>query len=342
MRKDIEERLVTVTEFPDQTPGTLSAVPTFWVRDVPVYGELVLAPMAGYTDRPYRSLCRRLGAAFVVTELISADGLLHASERTRQMLAFGDDERPLAIQLFGRDAGLLEAAALQVEAFAPDFIDLNLGCSVPKVTKTGAGAGLLYDPANVGRIMARLTQAVKVPVTAKIRLGPEREILNYLEVARALEDNGAALITVHGRTRHQRYNEPADWDAIAAVRQAVHIPVVGNGDVHVVVDIARMKAHTGCAAVMIGRAAQGHPWFFAYRDRGDISWEERRELMLEHLGLMVAHYGPRHGVIHFRKHVVRYLRGVPTPRGWQVHLLSLDRADEVEAQLRSLPGGRPG
>ncbi len=328
---------MTLPESGRQVEASVGPTPVFSVRDVPIYGELVLAPMAGYTDSPYRSICRQLGAAFVVTELISADGLLHASERTRQMLAFIADERPIAIQLFGRNATLLEAAAQQVEAYAPDFIDLNLGCSVPKVTKTGAGAGLLYDPVNVGRIIARLVQAVSVPVTAKIRLGPEREILNYLDVAHAIEDNGAALLTVHGRTRHQRYNEPADWDAIAAVKQSVRIPVVGNGDVHVVADIARMKVHTGCDAVMIGRAAQGHPWFFQYRDRTAISWEERCGLMIEHLERMIAHYGPRYGVIHFRKHVVRYLRGVPTPKGWQVQLLGLERADDVKAQLWALP-----
>ncbi|MBP8864067.1 MAG: tRNA dihydrouridine synthase DusB [Anaerolineae bacterium] len=333
---------MTLSEAPARPAATPAPVPAFWVRDVPIYGELVLAPMAGYTDRPYRSICRRLGAAWVVTELLSADGLLHASERTRQMLAFGEDERPLAMQLFGRDAAVLEAAARLVEPFAPDFIDLNLGCSVPKVTKTGAGAGLLSDPVNVGRIMARLTRAVRVPVTAKIRLGPERETLNYLEVARALEDNGAALIAVHGRTRHQRYNEPADWDAIAAVKQAVRIPVVGNGDVNVVADIARMKAHTGCDAVMIGRAAQGHPWIFQYRDRKDVPWEERRTVMLEHLERMAAHYGPRYGVIHFRKHLVRYLRGAPVPKALYPALLEATQPEALRALLCSIAAGDVG
>lgn len=331
--------MVSLPEVTLHSESRAAPAPTFWVRGLPIYGELVLAPMAGYTDQPYRRICRRRGAALVVTELISADGLLHANERTWQMLTFEPAERPIAIQLLGRDAALLEMAARRVEPLGPDLIDLNLGCSVHKVTKTGAGAALLYDPSNVGRIMARLTHAVSVPVTAKIRLGPEREILNYLEVARALEDNGAALITVHGRTRHQRYNEPADWDAIAAVKQAVHIPVLGNGDVHVVADVARMKAHTGCDGVMVGRAALGHPWFFQYRDRADVPWDERRELMLYHLDRMVACYGPRHGVIHFRKHAVRYLRGVPTPKDWGATLLSFERADDVKAQLCELSDG---
>lgn len=310
--------------------------PTFWVQGLPIYGELVLAPLAGFTDHLYRRICKEHGAALVFTELISADGLLYANERTWEMLTFDAAERPLGIQLFGREAASIVEAARRVEALGPDVIDLNLGCSVPKVAKKGAGAAMLADPAALGRLMAALTRALAVPVTAKIRLGPEREVRNYLDVARALAENGAALITVHGRTRGQRYDEPADWDAIAAVKQAVHIPVLGNGDVRVVADVARMRAHTGCDGVMIGRAALGHPWFFAYRDRHEVPWEERRAVMLAHLEQMVAWLGPRNGMIQFRKHAVKYLRGSPVPKALYPALLETLDPEEFCALVHAV------
>lgn len=332
----LRERIVTLLHMAGNLETSAVPAPTFWVRGLPVYGELVLAPLAGFTDRIYRGICRAQGAAMVFTELISADGLLYANERTWEMLAFDAAERPLGIQLFGREATAIVEAAQRVEALGPDVIDLNLGCSVPKVAKKGAGAAMLADPAALGRLMAALTRTLSVPVTAKIRLGPEREVRNYLEVARALEDNGAALITVHGRTRGQRYDEPADWDAIAEVKQAVRIPVLGNGDVRVVADVARMRAHTGCDGVMVGRAALGHPWFFAYRDRCEVPWEERRALMLAHLEQMTAQLGPRDGVIQFRKHAVKYLRGSTIPKAVYPLLLETVEPEEFRALLESV------
>jgi hypothetical protein len=226
----------------DQVRIAPQALETFFtVRDIPIYGDLILAPMAGYSDQPYRLLCREFGSAMACTEFVLDSSLSYGSRRTGQMLSFDPAERPVSAQIFGRDEDKLEQAARHVEQLGVDIVDLNLGCSVPKVLKRGAGAYLLQDPARIGRIVARLGRALSVPVTAKIRLGWDEGSLNYLEVAKILEDNGAALIAVHGRAQSQNYDSPANWDPIAEVKQAVRVPVVGNGDVVCAADIERIK-----------------------------------------------------------------------------------------------------
>jgi tRNA-dihydrouridine synthase B len=235
---------------------------------------------------------------------------LHSNERTAQMLAFDPSERPMTFQIFGNDEVKIEEAARQIEQLGPDIIDLNMGCSVPKVSGHGSGAALLREPAKIGRIFARLTRALSVPVTGKIRLGWDNQSLNYLEVAKVLEDSGAALIAVHGRTKAQAYNGQANWDAIAAIKQAVKIPVIGNGDVQCVADIKRIKRHTGCDAVMIARAAIGNPWIFQRKDIHQITLAEKSKLIHRHLNLMLDFYGEERGLILFRKHVVKYVRGL--------------------------------
>lgn len=280
------------------------------IRDIPVYGDLILSPMAGFSDKPYRLICREYGSAMSYTEFVSVDGILHSNERTAQMLAFDPSERPMTFQIFGNDEVKIEEAARQIEQLGPDIIDLNMGCSVPKVSGHGSGAALLREPAKIGRIFARLTRALSVPVTGKIRLGWDNQSLNYLEVAKVLEDNGAALIAVHGRTKAQAYNGQANWDAIAAIKQAVKIPVIGNGDVQCVADIKRIKRHTGCDAVMIARAAIGNPWIFQRKDIHQITLGEKSKLIHRHLNLMLDFYGEERGLILFRKHVVKYVRGL--------------------------------
>lgn len=321
---------------PPSADTAVPPAPAFWVRDLPIYGDLVLAPMAGFSDQPYRSLCRRFGSAMSYTELISADGILYQNPRTLTMLTFGPAERPIVFQLFGHDEDQLEAAARRLLPLTPDFLDLNLGCSVAKVFGKGAGASLLSDPAKIGRIMARLVRALPIPVTAKIRLGPDRQALTYLTVARALEENGAALIAVHGRTRAQSYAEPANWDAIAEVKQAVTVPVLGNGDVHCVADIERLKRHTHCDGVMVARAAIGNPWLFQRRDLNAVSWAERRAVMEHHLAEMMAFYGPQRGLIKFRKHAVRYLRGLSLEAALRTRLTTCDRPEEFLALLAQI------
>ena len=292
---------------------------TFLIRDLPIHGPLILAPLSGYNDQPFRRLCLEFGAALVYTGLLSASAILHGSQRSREMLRFHPDEHPLACQLFGSDADMLAKAARAVEALGIDVLDFNIGCAEPKIIKGGHGAALLKDPALIGRIVTRLVDTVRVPVTGKIRLGWDGDSRNYMEVARILENSGAAMIAVHGRTADQQYTGLADWDAIAEVKQAVRIPVVASGDVKCAADIPRIQAHTGCDGVMIGRAAIGNPWIF-YRPEGrardlpDISWAERMPVILEHLRRMVDFHGEVQGHRRFRKHLRRYLTSTDVSR----------------------------
>jgi nifR3 family TIM-barrel protein len=296
---------------PEQATRRPSEEPFFLVGGVPIYGHLVLAPMAGYSDQPYRAICRSMGSAMSYSECISAMGLVSDSRRSRRNTCFDEDERPVVLQVIGHDVDRIIDACLRLEQLGPDLIDINLGCPVPRIAERGGGSGLLRTPAKIARIFGALSGRLSIPVTAKIRLGWDEGSLNYLEIARALEEHGAALVAVHGRTRSQERNAPADWDAIAQVVDAIHIPVLGNGGVRCVADIERMKAMTGCDGVMIGRAAIGNPWIFQKRDRGSVPVHERLEVLCLHLRKMVAFYGERRGVIHFRKHAVQYLWGIP-------------------------------
>lgn len=289
---------------------TFPVQPTFTIRDIPVYGDVILSPMAGFSDKPYRLICREYGSAMSYTEFVSADGILHGNERTMQMLEFDRSESPMVFQIFGNDERRLEEAARRIEPLGPDIIDINMGCSVRKVSGRGSGAALLRDPAKIGRIFKRLTKALSVPVTGKIRLGWDESSLNYLEVARVMEDNGAALIAIHGRTKAQSYKGQARWEPIAEIKQAVSIPVIGNGDVKCVADIERMKHHTGCDGVMIARAAIGNPWIFRRKDTHQVTLAEKSALIYRHLELMLDFYGEERGLVLFRKHIVKYVRGL--------------------------------
>jgi nifR3 family TIM-barrel protein len=284
--------------------------------------------MAGFSDKPYRLICREYGAAMSYTEFVSADGSLYGNERSQQMLDFDPSERPMTFQIFGSDEDKIEEAARRIEELGPDIIDLNMGCSVPKVSGRGAGAALLREPAKIGRIFSRLSKALSVPVTGKIRLGWDSQSLNYLDVARVLEDNGAALIAVHGRTKAQAYNGQANWDAIAEIKQAVKIPVIGNGDVACVADIARIKRHTGCDAVMIARAAIGNPWIFQRKDMHEVTLAEKSKLIHHHLNLMLEFYGRDRGLILFRKHVVKYVRGLANIAQVKARLVTCTHPEE--------------
>ncbi len=290
----------------------MSVDPNFFIKQLPVYGDLVLAPMDGYSDLPFRSLCRELGSALSYTEFINAlDVLSKRHPLLPRRLAFLPEERPVVYQIFDSDPERLLKAALILQAEKPDIIDINMGCSVPKISGRGAGAGLLREPQKVAQIISTLTRALDVPVTAKIRLGWDDEKRNYLEIARVIEENGGSLLAVHARTRCQGFRGEADWEAIAEIKQAVSIPVVANGDVRTVADIERIKRTTGCEAVMIGRAAVGNPWIFSRLDRLQVPSDLVRSTMLRHLDKMLAFYGAGLGLLRFRKHASRYL----TPLG---------------------------
>jgi nifR3 family TIM-barrel protein len=313
--------------------------PAFWVRNIPVYGHAILSPMAGYSDKPFRLICREYGSAMSYSEFVSADGILHSSERTFQMLRFDPTERPVVFQIFGNDEDILVRAAQRIEQLGPDIIDLNMGCSVRKVSGRGSGAGLLKEPAKIGRIFRRLTTALSVPVTGKIRLGWDENSLNYLEVARVLEDNGAALIAVHGRTRAQAYDGAANWEAIAQVKQAVRVPVIGNGDVKTAADIDRMRQLTGCDAVMIARAAIGNPWIFQHKEIEQVTLAEKSALIRRHLGLMVDFYGEQRGLVLFRKHIIKYIRGLSHVGPMRVRLMTCTRPEEFIALMEEYEAG---
>ncbi|MBN1639774.1 MAG: tRNA-dihydrouridine synthase [Anaerolineae bacterium] len=312
------------------------AQPTFRVGSVAVYGDLVLAPLAGYSDHPYRSICRDLGSAMSYTEFVSVQGVLRGNERTFRILSYGEEERPLVFQVFGRDAKPITEACLRLQELGPDIIDINLGCPSPRISGRGGGSGLLLQPGKIGHIFASLSQHMSIPVSAKIRLGWDRQSLNHLDVAQALEENGAALVAVHARARSDSYGVPADWDAIAEVKQRVRIPVLGNGDVRCVADIDRIKAHTGCDGVMIGRGAIGHPWIFARRDREQIGPGERLAMVERHLDEMARFYGPQRGVILFRKHLTQYIHGLPYASQLRADLMQCTTVEQVLDRLEGV------
>lgn len=266
--------------------------------------------------------------AMSYTEVVSMDGVLWKNKKTCKLLEFRPGERPVIFQILGNDEDKIVEACRMIEPLGPDIIDVNMGCSVSDIAGKGAGAGLLKDPFKIGRIFHKLTKTLRVPVTGKIRLGWDEKSRNYPEVARILEDNGASLIAVHGRTRSQFFYGKADWNAIAEVKQAVKIPVIGNGDVKCVADIARIKRDTGCDGIMIGRAAVGHPWIFQYKDREQIAVTDKIELIRRHLSLMLAYYGHDIGIVLFRKHATKYIMGMPNASELRPRLVTCKRPEE--------------
>ena len=315
-----------------------SLVPTFEIASIPIYGDLILSPMEGYSDQPYRSLCRELGSAISYSEFINAIDIVQSSPRIEPKLAFHPQERPVAYQIFDNDPERLLEAALRLQALGPDIIDINMGCSVRKISGRGAGAGLLRTPKKVARIFSTLSEILDVPVTAKIRLGWGEDTRNYLLIARVVEENGGALVAVHGRTRAQGYGGQADWDAIAEIKSYLTVPVIANGDVRSVADIESVKAHTGCDAVMIGRAAIGNPWIFSRRDREDVPVEDVRTMMLEHLERMQAFYGRERGLVLFRKHTNRYVSPYRLTQEQRTRLLTAEEPGEFLAALDVIYG----
>lgn len=312
------------------------SVPSFKIGPLPIYGRAILSPMDGYSDLPFRGLCRRLGSALSYTEFVSCIDVLTERHDLSLRLTYAEWERPIVFQLFDDDPARMLAAARQVRHLNPDIIDVNMGCSARNITARGAGAGLLQTPEKIAAIFKALTAEMTIPITGKIRLGWDEENRNYLEVARIIEDNGGALLAVHGRTRAQSYGGEADWDAIAEIKRAVSIPVLGNGDVRMVEDIHRMREHTGCDGVLIGRAAIGNPWLFAELDRADVPAEQVRATMLEHLETMLSFYGREQGLILFRKHAKQYISPYPLDNASRRRLLTATEPGDFISLLEDL------
>jgi tRNA-dihydrouridine synthase B len=320
-----------VTKILDPTPDTL-ATPTFHVGDIPIYGESILSPMDGVSDWPFRSLCRRLGSAMSYTEFVRAEDVLQERASVFKKLTFDESERPVAFQIYGDDPDEIVEAALRIRRLEPDTIDLNMGCPAKSVANRGAGVGMMRTPLKIARTIRKLAAALDIPVTGKMRIG-WRDCQSYKLVARIVEEEGGAAIAIHGRTKEQGYGGVADWDAIAEVKVAVKIPVIGNGDVRTVADIKRMQAYTGCEAVMVGRGAMANPWIFSGRDRNQVPPEEVRAFMREHLKRNIEFYGDEDGQRLFRKYVAQYLMMKRLTREERRNILSKQPPAEFLAVL---------
>lgn len=308
-------------------------------------GRAVLAPMAGAGDRAFREICARLGAAYTVSEMVSAKALEFGDRKTRELMELGDAARPAAIQIFGSEPDVMARAAEKAMAFSPDAVDINMGCPAPKITGPGAGSALMRNPQRCGELVAAVAAAVPVPVTVKIRAGWDEKSVNAAEVAAVCESAGAAAVAVHARTRSQMYAPPADWDIIRKVKQAVRIPVIGNGDVTGAQSAAQMLEQTGCDAVMVGRAALGNPWIF--RQINSYLTEscrivpppgvyERMLVMVRHIDLMCRYKGERRAMNEARKHVAWYLKGLRGAAGFRRRTGQLESRAQLDALVRDV------
>ncbi len=310
--------------------------PEFSIRNIPIYGDLILAPMDGITDQPFRGICRKLGSAMSVTEFINALDVLTEHPRYHHRLAFKSFQRPLSLQMLGDEADqILKASEQLVPRVHPDMIDINLGCQSKNVTSRGAGAALMREPEKIAEIFKRMTDTFDLPITGKIRLGWDNDHLNYLEIAKIIQDNGGAMVAVHGRTRAQAYRGQARWEPIREVKAALAIPVIGNGDVKTIDDIRRIKEQTNCDGVMIGRAAVGNPWIFSRMDREDVPLSAAYNVILEHFHAMLDFYGER-GVITFRKYLKAYLKPYDISRADLLSLLKSKDPDFVQQSLEEI------
>ena len=288
--------------------------PDFWVKNIPIYGKTILAPMDGLSDYPMRNICRRYGSSISYTEFLNTTDIFNQNRDIDRRMAFSQAERPVAFQLLDSDPDRIVQAAEQILPLDPDIFDVNLGCPSRSVSSRGAGAGLLRRPDLVQKIFSRLSSTFSLPITAKIWLGWDDQSLNYLEIAKIVQDNGGSLIAVHGRTRQQAYAGTANWEPIYLIKQSLSIPVIVNGDIRTPADIQLALERTGCDGVMIGRAALGNPWIFSEMDYLDVSLVKTIEVIHEHLTIMVDFYGETSGVIFFRKHLKAYLKRFHFPR----------------------------
>lgn len=289
------------------------------IGGVPLKSHAVLAPMAGVSDRAYRELCVRFGAAYCVSEMVSSKALSFNSKKSEELMEISDLERPCGIQIFGDDPKCMADAAKHALENKPDIIDINMGCPAPKISSNGSGSALMKNPLLCGEIVKAVTAVTDIPVTVKIRKGWDDDSVNAVEVAKICESAGAAAITVHGRTRQQYYKPPVDYDIIRVVRESVSVPVIANGDIDSAERAKEVMDITGCDLVMIGRATLGNPWIFsqinAYLENPNVKihtpdLEERLGVMIEHIGKMVEYKGEHMAMLQARKLVVGYFKGM--------------------------------
>lgn len=316
------------------------------IGDVTLDNNVILAPMAGVTDLPFRLLCRKMGAGMVCMEMVSAKAIYYHNRNTEELLTIHPEERPASLQLFGSDPEILGEMAARIEERPFDILDFNMGCPVPKVVNNGEGSALMKNPKLAEKLLTALVKAVKKPVTVKIRKGFDDNSINAVEIAKISESCGVSAVAVHGRTRVQYYSGRADWDIIGQVKEAVKIPVIGNGDVDSPEAAKAMLEHTGCDGVMIGRAAQGNPWIFretvrfledgaliSRPDRG-----EKKEMVLRHAALLREVKGEYTAVREMRKHLAWYTAGMPHSARFRGMINSIETMEGLLAGVEEIFG----
>lgn len=305
------------------------------VGNVELESNILLAPMAGVTDKAFRMIVKPFGPALMYTEMVSGKGLFYKSKKTADLLTADESEKPVAVQIFGHDADIMAEIANSALEYGAAVIDINMGCPAPKIVNNGDGCALMKSPETAAKVISAVCRAVDVPVTVKFRAGWDDKSINAVEFAKIAEQSGASAVTVHGRTREQFYSGTADLDIIKAVKAAVKIPVIGNGDINDGGSAAHMLEYTGCDGIMVGRAAEGNPWIFkeisAYLKDGTVlpspDIDERREVALKHLGLLVEFKGEHRGVLEGRKHMAWYFKGVS---GGAVLRTALNKAQKYD------------
>ena len=320
---------------------TLQTMSPLKIGNVEMQNPLVLAPMAGVTDLPFRLLCKEQGCGLMYTEMVSAKALLYKNRNTKPLLETRPEEEPVAVQLFGSDPEIMSEMALQLEEGPYAIIDVNMGCPVPKIVNNGEGSALMKNPHLAHDILAAMVKAVKIPVTVKFRAGWDDNNRNAVEIARAVEAAGVSAVAVHGRTRQQFYEGKADWSIIADVKQAVKVPVFGNGDIFTVADGLRMLEQTGCDGLMIGRGADGNPWLFtalAAALRGEPlpqppSLKERLAQAAEHLEMLIAYKNEVVAVKEMRRHISAYLKGMPHAAEFRGRFHKVDTQEQFSELL---------
>ncbi len=303
--------------------------PKFFIKNIPCYDRLILAPMDGISDSPFRSITRKLGSGLSYTEFINGLDVIHPVPNLANRCKFTEEERPVFFQLFDEDPErIIQSAKILYEKYQPDAFDVNMGCSVRRVSNRGAGAGLLLRPDKIKRIVSGLVNTVTVPVTIKIRLGWDNLHINYLEIGKIAQEEGASLIALHARTREQKFSGKADWDAIASLKQSVSIPVLGNGDIANYHEALTRINYTKCDGVLIGRNAVINPWLFSgYDSISEVPFQLYKNTICTHLEKIKTFYGPDHGCVVFRKFAKRYLNGISDNKAEILELMTTEDPD---------------